>query len=246
MAQANVISKSITNNVATLTTDVAHGYSLFTSIVATNVDQPPDGSDPLPHIFNGAWIVTALTSTTLSFPIVSPDYPLTNCGGTVVDAPDTECAKVRLCQMEEEILPGSKAAPVAYYWQEDYPFWTNRTERFTLVQDGQGFYVVTYRIVARMVLAAMQEDYNQNAELKLDKTLAPAIDFLMKRSYLQCTIAPYGIANLDPEGILVVDGDIKYGALNTGTGANQFGAEIAIEIPFKHASDQLYSDTISM
>lgn len=63
----SITNKSLTSNVATLTTSVAHTYTLGTVVEISDVDAT----------FNGSYIVTAVTSTTFSYAKSSANVPST-------------------------------------------------------------------------------------------------------------------------------------------------------------------------
>ena len=71
-----VTNKALTENVATLTVDAAHGYEVGTEVVVAGVDAT----------FNGTFIVTAVTANTLSYGVTAADVTSTAASGTVTAA----------------------------------------------------------------------------------------------------------------------------------------------------------------
>jgi len=69
---SNVTQKSLTSNVATLTTSAAHGYSVGETVIVGSVDPT----------FNGTYTISAVTSTTFSYGLVASDVATTSTSGT--------------------------------------------------------------------------------------------------------------------------------------------------------------------
>lgn len=63
----NITNKVLTSNVATLTTSVAHGYTVGTTVKVTGVD----------GTFDGTYVVTAVTSTTFSYACIATNVTTT-------------------------------------------------------------------------------------------------------------------------------------------------------------------------
>jgi hypothetical protein len=79
-----VILKSLTNNTATLTTNVPHNYSVGQSLTITGID----------NIFNGIYTITAVTSDTFSYFIPNTSTGiLANISITPVSPPGTSTIK---------------------------------------------------------------------------------------------------------------------------------------------------------
>lgn len=72
-ATISVTAKALTSNVATLTTSVAHGFSVGQYVYVSGVDVT----------FNGSNIITAVTSTTFSFAKTASDVSSTGAAGLV-------------------------------------------------------------------------------------------------------------------------------------------------------------------
>ena len=69
-----VITKSLTSNVATLTTSTAHPFAVGNVVIVSGVDST----------FNGTVTVTAVTSTTISYAVTAANVAATSSSGSIV------------------------------------------------------------------------------------------------------------------------------------------------------------------
>lgn len=136
-------------------------------------------------------------------------------------------------------MPGSDAAPVWFYAQEGYPFWVNKTARFSTEDVAEDLQVVTYNIIMRLVLRPVTSGIEYEAERNIHTWVPPILMYFGQRRQLKRTKADADVAFLDSKGALITGGTPDYNMEVSGVGNTLFGIDFEIEVPMDEYVDQV-------
>ena len=138
---------------------------------------------------------------------------------------------LRLCEMQEAVVPNSDAAPVFFYAQEGSPFWVNRVGNFNIELESEEIQVVTYSVTMRLVLRPVTAGIEFEAEREIHTWLSTVTQYFGQRRQLKRTNADTGLDFLDPRGAIITGGRADYDMSVSGAGNNLFGIDFIIEVP---------------
>jgi len=145
----------------------------------------------------------------------------------------------RLVEMQKAAYPGSDAVPIAFYAQEATPYWTNRIDSALVEENSENLQVITYSINMRLVLAPVNEGWENEAEKLIATYLPTILLYFGQRRQLKRTSADTAVASLDPRGSLITSVNADYNMQNSGIGVTQFGIDFTIEVPMYQQTDQV-------
>lgn len=144
----------------------------------------------------------------------------------------------RLVLMEKTTNDFTDAVAAAFYAQEATPFWVNRVDSVQQELESEQAVNVTFGITARLVVSYLTQDYELAAERMVAQLLPKILYYFSARRALMNTQTDDPIRYLRPEGAIITDADVVYGAQQTGIGAQQFAIDFTFEIPMYYMSDQ--------
>lgn len=144
----------------------------------------------------------------------------------------------RLVEMQKYIQDYTDAVPVALYSQEAPSYWTNRVDNVDQELESEQMVDVTFSINMRFVASYNTQDYEMAAEKAVALILPKILYFFSARRLLMRTQTDVPVRYLRPEGAVITDAQVSYGAQNTGIGASQFVIDFTLEVPMYYLSDQ--------
>lgn len=166
----NVIERSITNNVATLTTSANHEIIVGQTVVIADVDA----------VFNGTYVVTAVTNDTFSYVKVNANISPTGSNGTVTYAEMTESSVPWVVVYECPLLTSTVISNISICNQTELPtkfsiaisdslelgnenilFWNDTLDSFDTIQITGG--IVLDQTVKYLLVGADLESVSINA-----------------------------------------------------------------------------------
>lgn len=145
----------------------------------------------------------------------------------------------RLVLMQKYIFDNTDAVPVAFYAQEAEKYFTNRIDGLTQELESEELVNVTFSINMRLVLGYLTQGYELEAEKTAAQVIPPILYFFSARRVLKRTQADASLRWLRPEGAIITDANVDYGAQNTGIGALNFAVDFSLEVPMCYLSDQI-------
>jgi hypothetical protein len=94
-----VTNKALTSNVATITTSVAHGFTVGQTVLVENVDST----------FNGTFVITAVTSTTFSYSQIAANVTSAVATGTstILVVADVVCDTPEIPEIGDLVITSS-------------------------------------------------------------------------------------------------------------------------------------------
>lgn len=152
---------------------------------------------------------------------------------------DLDNMLARLVEMQQAAYPGSDAVPVSFYAQESTPYWTNRIDSAVVEEDSENIQIITYSINMRLVLASINEGWENEAEKLIASWLPTILLYFGKRRQLKRTSADSSVVNTHPKGSLITAANADYNMQNSGIGVTQFGIDFTIEVPMYQLTDQV-------
>lgn len=139
---------------------------------------------------------------------------------------------LRVVEMEKEAIPGSDSAGYFFYWQEAFPYWTNRLGDDVIAFDSEDYDLRTYTVILRYIVAHLSEGQPGAPEDKLYTDIPAIEDYFIARPNLQSAtypnipryIAPNGAVFQRSSGLRIFD--------SAGILARQVGVEFTLSVPF--------------
>lgn len=145
----------------------------------------------------------------------------------------------RLTLLQQDVFPGSDAVPVVFYAQEATPYWTNDFSSFDVQLDSEQIQIVTYHGVMQLVLGAITQGFEQEAE-RLTYIWIPAVTiYFGQRRQLKRTSADAPVPFLYPSGAVITGGSKRNDIANSGIGQLMFGIDFNIDVPMWQETDQV-------